>query len=119
MSSPAAPHRASGTAVSRGLRKLPSGGRVSPDTRGCPMTHKLLLRSRSAPQTTAQLSRENDRSAAIIDLAIAFSEAMALHRGGRLAEAEIGSRKILELKPDHFARQHLLGVLHPQRGRHA
>jgi hypothetical protein len=46
----------------------------------------------------------------------AFAEAMALHRAGRLAEAQEIYVRILVTQPDHFDSLHLLGVVHSQRG---
>jgi tetratricopeptide (TPR) repeat protein len=45
--------------------------------------------------------------------------ALALHRDGRLADAEGGYRRILEDQPDHFDALHLLGVIFHQQGNHA
>src|SRR4029079_14144422 len=53
------------------------------------------------------------------DVTTAFREAVALHRKGRLAEAEKCYRQILERHPDHFDSLHLLGVVYSQRGKHA
>jgi protein O-GlcNAc transferase len=49
----------------------------------------------------------------------AFAEAMALHRAGRLAEAQEIYVRILARQPDHFDSRHLLGVVHSQRGNYA
>jgi len=81
------------------------------------MKHKSSLRSRRPSE--AQSAQQHGRSVAYFDLAASFNEAMALHRGGRLVEAEIGYRRILEHQPDHFDSLHLLGVVHHQRGQHA
>ena len=53
------------------------------------------------------------------ELALAFSQAVALHHAGRLAEAETSYRHILKVQPDHFDSLHLLGVIYFQRGNHA
>jgi tetratricopeptide (TPR) repeat protein len=47
-----------------------------------------------------------------------LQHAVALHQGGRLAEAEQMYRNILAAAPDHFDAIHLLGVILLQRGRH-
>jgi predicted O-linked N-acetylglucosamine transferase (SPINDLY family) len=46
-----------------------------------------------------------------------YSHASALHRGGRLAEAEQLYRQILAADPANFSAQHMLGVLAAQTGR--
>src|SRR5664279_3633324 len=53
------------------------------------------------------------------ELASAFSQALALHQAGRLADAEKMYRIILKAQPDHFDSLHLLGVIFHQRGDHA
>lgn len=45
-----------------------------------------------------------------------FTHALELHRAGRLAEAERGYRRILELEPEHADSLHLLGVVALQTG---
>lgn len=45
-----------------------------------------------------------------------LQEALALHKRGKLAEAEQRYRAVLELEGDHFDALHLLGVLARQRG---
>src|SRR5262245_38752089 len=51
--------------------------------------------------------------------AVAFKQAVALHRRGRFAEAEKLYRQILETHPDRFDSLHLLGVVYGQLGKHA
>src|SRR5882724_6953322 len=46
-----------------------------------------------------------------------FTQAMALHRRGSLAEAEILYRQLLAADPQGFAPRHMLGVLLGQQGR--
>ena len=46
----------------------------------------------------------------------AFALALQHHRAGRLAEAERGYRKILQLEPEHADSLHLLGVIALQAG---
>jgi predicted O-linked N-acetylglucosamine transferase (SPINDLY family) len=46
-----------------------------------------------------------------------FSQAMALHQRGQLAEAEILYRRLLAAEPEAFAPRHMLGVLMAQQGR--
>src|SRR5262249_42456173 len=45
-----------------------------------------------------------------------FGEAVALHQGGRLTEAEPIYRQVLAAYPRHFDSLHLLGVIYYQRG---
>ena len=45
-----------------------------------------------------------------------FSQALELHRRGRLAEAERICREVLQQQPNHFDALHLLGVLALQAG---
>src|SRR5262249_5100247 len=52
-------------------------------------------------------------------LASRFSQALALHQAGRLAEAEQSYLQILKAQPDQFDCLHLLGVIFSQRGNHA
>src|SRR6266567_447903 len=53
-----------------------------------------------------------------LELASAFSQAMALHQTGRLAEAEKIYGQILKVQPNHADSLHLLGVIYAQRGNH-
>jgi tetratricopeptide (TPR) repeat protein len=50
-------------------------------------------------------------------LAQSIGEALALHRQGRLDEAEKLYARVLKLKRDHFDALHLLGMLNHQRGK--
>ncbi len=50
------------------------------------------------------------------DLASLLQQALALHKRGTLAEAELRYRELLEFEPQHFDALHLLGVLARQRG---
>src|SRR5262249_53572662 len=50
------------------------------------------------------------------ELASAFSQALALHQAGRLAEAEKIYGQILKVQPNHFDSLHLVGVIYAQRG---
>src|SRR6516162_5653256 len=52
------------------------------------------------------------------ELASAFSQALALHQAGRLAEAEKIYGQILKVQPNHFDSLHLVGVIYAQRGNH-
>jgi protein O-GlcNAc transferase len=52
------------------------------------------------------------------ELASAFSQALALHQAGRLAEAERIYGQILKMEPNHFDSLHLVGVIYSQRGNH-
>ena len=68
------------------------------------------------PKVAAQLRRAGRSAAKVPSL---FSEGLALHQAGRLAEAEESYRQILATQPDHFDSLHLLGVIFHQRGNHA
>src|ERR1700730_3436490 len=52
-------------------------------------------------------------------MSIEFKQALALHRAGRLAEAEQICCQILQAQPKHFDCLHLLGIIYFQRGEHA
>src|SRR5262245_15177543 len=52
-------------------------------------------------------------------LASTFSQAVALHQAGRLAEAQQNYLQILKVQPNQFDCLHLLGVIFSQRGNHA
>jgi protein O-GlcNAc transferase len=67
------------------------------------------------------MNRKQRRAAAKqphAELASAFSQALALHQAGRLAEAEKIYGQILKVQPNHFDSLHLLGVIYGQRGNH-
>jgi tetratricopeptide (TPR) repeat protein len=53
------------------------------------------------------------------DAAAIFRQALALHHGDRLAEAEAAYRQVLEIDPHHSESLHLIGVIYHQRGDHA
>ncbi len=55
---------------------------------------------------------------AAADVAAQFTQALALHQAGRLAEAEALYRAILERVAGHFDARHHLGIIHYQRGEH-
>lgn len=59
------------------------------------------------------------RQTAAVDIMSTMRDAIALHRAGRLAEAEPLYCEVLAAAPDNFDAQHLLGVLAHQQGRHA
>ncbi|HEU5272499.1 MAG TPA: tetratricopeptide repeat protein [Xanthobacteraceae bacterium] len=54
-----------------------------------------------------------------VDVGSLLRTALALHQGGRLAEAEDLYRRILVSEPRHFDSLHLLGVIFSQRGEYA
>src|SRR5262245_8719777 len=67
------------------------------------------------------MNRKQRRAAAkqpYAELASTFSQALALHQAGRLAEAEQNYLQILKVQPDHFDCLHLLGVIFYERGKH-
>ena len=49
----------------------------------------------------------------------ALQRARAMHRAGRVAEAEQAYRAVLAMHPDHPDALHLLGVIAAQRGEEA
>jgi len=53
-----------------------------------------------------------------IDLQEVLHQGMVHHQAGRLDQAELAYRKILEAEPGHADTNHLLGVLAYQRGQH-
>src|SRR5262245_40528610 len=84
-----------------------------------PMKKKSQFRSgRGAtrfghPQPLQSFSRTRS-----LELASTFSQALALHQAGRLAEAEKIYGQILKVQPNHFDSLHLVGVIYAQRGNH-
>jgi predicted O-linked N-acetylglucosamine transferase (SPINDLY family) len=67
------------------------------------------------------MNRKQRRAAAKqphAELASTFSQALALHQAGRLAEAEKIYGQILKVQPNHFDSLHLVGVIYAQRGNH-
>ena len=58
------------------------------------------------------------RSTAAVDFESMLHDAVALHRAGRLAEAEPVYLALLRDNPRHFDALHLLGVVRQQQGRH-
>src|SRR5262245_9188168 len=87
--------------------------------RYAPMKKKSQFRSgRGAtrfghPQPLQSFSRTRS-----LELASTFSQALALHQAGRLAEAEKSYGQILNVQPNHFDSLHLIGVIYAQRGNH-
>ena len=65
------------------------------------------------PQPLQSFSRTRS-----LELASTFSQALALHQAGRLAEAEKIYGQILKVQPNHFDSLHLVGVIYAQRGNH-
>jgi tetratricopeptide (TPR) repeat protein len=55
-------------------------------------------------------------SASAADIHARLRQAVALHNGGQLAEAEALYYAFLAIHPDHFAALHLLGLVRYQRG---
>jgi tetratricopeptide (TPR) repeat protein len=68
-----------------------------------------------------ELKRRKDEmvAAKLSEVASLFAEGVALHREGRLADAEMMYRRVLATQADHFDSLHLLGVIFHQRGDHA
>src|SRR5215469_15141222 len=61
---------------------------------------------------------ETDSGSRRDDVAALFDQALALFRGGRLAEAKRIARRILIEDPKHAQALHLLGVAASQQGNH-
>src|SRR5689334_13001504 len=62
---------------------------------------------------------EVDSNGSLPEAEAIFNAAVALHRAGRLSEAEQLYRRCLLLCPGHPGSLHLLGVVHYQRGEYA
>ena len=63
----------------------------------------------------ARLRKQQNKA---YDLAEALNRALLLHRAGRIADAQVVCREMLERAPRHFDALHLLGVTEYQSGRH-
>jgi predicted O-linked N-acetylglucosamine transferase (SPINDLY family) len=50
------------------------------------------------------------------DVAVWFAQASVYHRFGQLAEAQVGYKKVLKKRPNHFDALHMLGVCEQQCG---
>src|SRR5450432_4647275 len=50
------------------------------------------------------------------DVAVLFARASTYHRFGHLAEAQVGYKKILKKRPNHFGALHMLGGCEQQSG---
>jgi len=79
---------------------------------------------RPNPQSGPDLNREpkcapSPESAPAPAPAALFAKALALHRTGRLDEAEALYRQVLAAQPSHFDSLQLLGVVSMQRGNYA
>ena len=74
-------------------------------------------KSSAAAITTKEQSAPPLSKAA--DMQSMFDQALAFHRAGLLAEAEVQYRRVLEVYPKSFDCQHLLGVISFQRGNYA
>src|SRR5215469_17592189 len=61
---------------------------------------------------------ETDLGSRRNDVAVLFDQAVALFRGGRLAEAKRIARRILTDQPKHAQALHLLGAALSQQGNH-
>src|SRR5262249_58358127 len=79
-----------------------------------------------SPSTAAycvQMARQNitgpNESRQALTPAQAFDMAVALHREGRLGEAEKLYRAILKLNPEHFSALHYLGMIAAASGKPA
>src|SRR5580704_17822099 len=73
-------------------------------------------RSHSHPTRQAPMAKPRPKSQAW-QTAGAIQEALSLHRGGRLGEAEQIYQAILRAEPRHFDALHLYGVRMHQQGR--
>ena len=78
------------------------------------MKQKPSVHKEQPPKSFAHLRRAN-----LSEVKSSFSEALALHKVGRLAEAERIYKQILATEPTHVDCLHLLGVISDQRGDHA
>jgi len=74
-------------------------------------------KSSAAAITTKEQSAPPLSKAA--DMQSMFDQALAFHRAGLLAEAEVQYRRVLDAYPRSFDCQHLLGVISYQRGNYA
>jgi protein O-GlcNAc transferase len=75
--------------------------------------HGSTAKGKGRPLAVAP-QRERAASAAVS----LFAEGVALHRAGRLADAEALYRRALESDQAHFEARHHLGIVHYQRGEH-
>ena len=78
------------------------------------MNRKPNIPTARAPKAYAHARRTES-----FDAASLLTEALALHQGGRLDEAERIYDRILAAQPGHFDCLHLLGLILHQRGKHA
>src|SRR5262249_50736822 len=93
--------------------------RKNPGRQGRRSRHIELAAQPSSDETQSLKRVSSDPPMATGRPIPSIDEAMALHRAGRLADAETIYRQILEASPDDFDSLHLLGVICSQRGRHA
>ena len=86
------------------------------------MDHNAQFPSRRGAEPFGQQAKSSLPDPALAhssELTSTFNQALALHRDGRLANAEQLYRQILTVQPDHFDSLHLLGCIYQQRGNHA
>ena len=80
------------------------------------MKNKLQSHSKRGAH---QFGTQPQPSRTAFDLKSRFNQALALHRGSQLGEAEKGYLQILKAQPNHFDSLHLLGVIYFQRRNYA
>src|SRR5262249_23192917 len=84
------------------------------------MKKKSQFRSGRGATRFGHLQRlQNVSPIRLLELAAAFSRAQALHKAGRLAEAEKIHGQILKVQPNHVDSLHLLGIIYSQQGDYA
>lgn len=73
----------------------------------------------TATLVAASIASVEVANSSALNIKAAFDEAVKLHQGRRLVEAEDIYRRILAAQPGHAGALHLLGVVDIQRGQHA
>src|SRR5882724_3008435 len=82
----------------------------------CPPNHNTMANGSGINNEATLSSGSSTKS---FEPTSPFNQALALHKAGRLAEAEKIYGLILKGQPNHFESLHLLGVSHLQRGNFA